>query len=105
LSSLARESHVSASAQNQALNALLFLYQAVLGQPIGYLAGVVRAKRPWWLPVVLTQEEVGAILGKLVVLPAALALRGKRTARGVAGIAGRGARRKRRPICNEAERA
>jgi len=62
LSSLARESHVSASTQNQALNALLFLYQAVLGQQIGYLEGVVRAKRPRRLPVVLTREEVGAIL-------------------------------------------
>jgi integrase len=79
LSSLARESHVSASAQNQALNALLFLYQAVLGQPIGYLAGVVRAKRPRRLPVVLTQEGVGAILRHLhddplgrVALPQAL---------------------------------
>jgi integrase len=65
LSSLARESHVSASAQHQALNALLFLYQVVLGQQIGYLAGVVRAKRPRRLPVVSTQEEVGAILRHL----------------------------------------
>jgi integron integrase len=65
LSSLARESHVSASTQNQALNALLFLYQAVLGQQIGYLEGVVRAKRPRRLPVVLTREEVGAILQHL----------------------------------------
>jgi hypothetical protein len=68
LSSLARESHVSASTQNQALNALLFLYQAVLGQQIGYLEGVVRAKRPRRLPVVLTREEVGAILQHLEAL-------------------------------------
>ena len=53
LSSLASDSHVSASTQNQALNALLFLYHEVLGKEIGYVAGVVRAKRPNRLPVVL----------------------------------------------------
>ena len=44
LSGLANDSHVSASTQNQALNALLFLYHQVLGKEIGYIAGVVRAK-------------------------------------------------------------
>ena len=46
LSSLASESHVSASTQNQALNAVLFLYRKVLRKEIGYVNGVVRAKRP-----------------------------------------------------------
>lgn len=62
LSALATESQVSASTQNQALNALLFLYRAVLEKPIGYVNGVVRAKRPSRLPVVLTRQEVRAIV-------------------------------------------
>ncbi len=65
LSSLATVSHVSASTQNQALAALLFLYRAVLGQNFGWLDDVVRAKRAPRLPVVLTREEVKAILGAL----------------------------------------
>ncbi len=46
LSSLATESRVSASTQNQALNALLFLYREVLHKEVGYVSDVVRAKRP-----------------------------------------------------------
>lgn len=65
LSSLASESHVSGSTQNQALNALLFLYREVLNKDIGYVNGVVRAKRPHRLPVVLTRQEVRSILGVL----------------------------------------
>ncbi|MEW6296546.1 MAG: integron integrase [Thermodesulfobacteriota bacterium] len=65
LSSLATEAHVSASTQNQALNALLFLYREVLEKPIGYLNGVIRAKRPGRLPVVLTRQEVRALFGHL----------------------------------------
>jgi integron integrase len=65
LSALASESHVSASTQNQALNALLFLYREVLNKDIGYVNGVVRAKRPNRLPVVLTRQEVRSILGVL----------------------------------------
>ncbi|TAJ98221.1 integron integrase [bacterium] len=65
LSALAQESHVSASTQNQALNAILFLYHEVLTKDIGYIKGVVRAKRPHRLPVVLTREEVKSILGLL----------------------------------------
>ncbi len=65
LSSLASDSHVSASTQNQALNALLFLYHEVLGKDIGYINGVVRAKRPHRLPVVLTRQEVRSIFGFL----------------------------------------
>ena len=50
LSSLASDAHVSASTQNQALNALLFLYREILKKDIGYVNGVVRAKRPNRLP-------------------------------------------------------
>jgi integrase len=62
LSSLATESHVSSSTQNQAFNALLFLYQQVLQRKIGLIQGVVRAKKPRRLPVVLTKEEVQRLL-------------------------------------------
>lgn len=65
LSALAQERHVSASTQNQALNALLFLYHEILGKEIGYIGGVVRAKRPIRLPVVLSRQEVKAILSSL----------------------------------------
>jgi integron integrase len=65
LSSLATDSHVSASTQNQALNALLFLYREILKKDIGYVNGVVRAKRPHRLPVVLTRQEIRSILGLL----------------------------------------
>ncbi len=59
---LAAERQVSASTQRQALAAALFLYQKVLGQEIGWIDGVVRAKQPKRLPVVLTTEETTAIL-------------------------------------------
>ena len=65
LSSLASALHVSASTQNQALNAILFLYRDVLQKEIGYVDGVIRAKRPHRLPVVLTRQEVKSILGAL----------------------------------------
>ena len=44
LSNLASELHVSASTQNQALNAILFLYRDVLRKEIGYVDGVIRTK-------------------------------------------------------------
>jgi integron integrase len=65
LSSLATEGKVSASTQNQALAALLFLYQEVLGRELSWLRGLVHAKRPAHLPVVLTQDEALALLGRL----------------------------------------
>jgi integron integrase len=65
LSSLANELHVAASTQNQALNAILFLYRDVLRKEIGYIDGVIRAKRPQRLPVVLTRQEVKSILAVL----------------------------------------
>jgi integron integrase len=65
LSSLALDDHVSASTQNQALNALLFLYRHVLQDPLPWLQDVVRAKRPIHLPVVLTPEEVRVIIDRM----------------------------------------
>jgi len=65
LSWLASERKVSASTQNQALNALNFLYAKVLDRPIGELHGVVRARRPKRLPVVLAREEVDRLLQQL----------------------------------------
>ena len=65
LSSLAVEGRVAASTQNQALCALLFLYRHVLGTELPWLDDLVRAKRPARLPVVLTREEVAAVLQHL----------------------------------------
>lgn len=65
LSDLAVRRDVSASTQNQALAALLFLYKQVLKQDLPWLGEVVRAKKPARLPVVLSMEEVHQILGLL----------------------------------------
>ncbi len=65
LSSLAIDRHVSASTQNQALSALVFLYAEVLELPVGWLEALVRAKRPARVPVVLTKEEVRQVLERV----------------------------------------
>ncbi|EAQ75559.1 integron integrase [Synechococcus sp. WH 5701] len=65
LSHLATEGQVSASTQNQALSALLFLYRTVLSGDVGNLEGVVRARQRKRLPVVLTVAEVKAVLSQL----------------------------------------
>lgn len=65
LTHLAVEEHVSASTQNQALSALLFLYRHVIGREVGDLGNVVRARKPVRLPVVMTREEVRAVLANL----------------------------------------
>jgi integron integrase len=65
LSFLAMDRNVAASTQNQALNALVFLYKAVLDKPLGELQGVVRAKKPRRLPVVLSRNEVIQVLRNL----------------------------------------
>jgi len=65
LTTLAVDRQVSASTQNQALAAVLFLYQQVLGCEPGWLDGIVRAKRGERLPVVLTCAEVQALLAAL----------------------------------------
>jgi integron integrase len=65
LSSLAETHRVSASTQNQALSALLFLYRHVLGVDLPWLEGLVRAKRPAHVPIVLSREEAAAVLSRL----------------------------------------
>ena len=65
LSHLAVADRVSASTQNQALAALLFLYRQVLEIELADVAHVVRARMPERLPVVLSREEVRALLGHL----------------------------------------
>src|SRR6185436_14017533 len=65
LTSLAVADGVSASTQNQALCALIFLYKDVLDEPLPWLHELVRAKRPRRLPVVLTQEEVRDVLAQM----------------------------------------
>ena len=62
---LAVHRRVSASTQNQALSALLFLYKEVLGITIGVVPPVVRARTPERLPVVLSRTEVATILKRL----------------------------------------
>jgi site-specific recombinase XerD len=65
LTYLATKRKVSASTQNQAFNAILFLYKNVLNKEIGLIDGVVRAKRPTHLPEVFTKDEVNAVLDRL----------------------------------------
>ncbi len=65
LAHLAEDRHVAASTQNQALAALLFLYDAVLSTPLGLVDAFPRAKRPKRLPVVLTRHEVEAVLAAM----------------------------------------
>jgi integron integrase len=65
LSSLATAGRVSASTQNQALSALTFLYRVVLGQDLGDLPTMVRARQPERLPVVLERQEVRLVLAQL----------------------------------------
>jgi integron integrase len=65
LSHLATDLAVSASTQNQALSALLFLYRHVPGRDVGDLTGVTRARQRQRLPTVLTPGEVKAVLERL----------------------------------------
>ncbi|MEW6208255.1 MAG: integron integrase [Acidobacteriota bacterium] len=65
LTHLAVNRNVAASTQNQALSAILFLYKHVLKQPLPWLDEIERAKKPERLPVVLTREEVRALLDQL----------------------------------------
>jgi integron integrase len=62
LNHLAVKERVSSSTQNQALAAVVFLYREVLERDVAWLDGLVRAKRPRSLPVVLTRAEVGRLL-------------------------------------------
>jgi integron integrase len=65
LTHLAVEGKVAAATQNQALNALVFLYREIIGRDIGMLQDVVRAKRPTRVPTVLSVDEVTAVLNRL----------------------------------------
>ena len=65
LSSLAIKARVAASTQNQALNALLFLYKEVLQRELGFVGNALRVKRPPKVPVVLSPTEVRAVLSHL----------------------------------------
>ena len=65
LSSLVVKHGASASSQNQAFNALLFFFRHVLRRDFGEIDGVVRAKRHRYIPVVLSRQEVEAILAQL----------------------------------------
>jgi integron integrase len=65
LTHLAVKNRVSASTQNQAPSALLFLYRFVIGREVGSLDGVIRARKPKRLPVVTTRDEVRAALDRL----------------------------------------
>ncbi len=65
LSWLATERDVAAATQGQALSALLFLYQQVLGVKLPWLGELVRAQRPVRLPTVLSEAQVRRVLGAL----------------------------------------
>jgi integron integrase len=75
LTNLAVQRRVSASTQNQALAAILFLYRQVMGREVGDIGTVIRAKRQRRLPVVLTRDEVRAVFAEIdpeMWLPASL---------------------------------
>lgn len=65
LTHLAVRENVAASTQNQALCALLFFYDKVVGHPLDRVEGVVRARRPQTRPTVLSRHEVDALLAQL----------------------------------------
>jgi integron integrase len=73
LTHLATDGKVAASTQNQALAALLFLYRDVLQAELPLIDGVVRAKKPRRLPVVLTRSEVRRFLEQLEGTPGVVA--------------------------------
>ena len=65
LSHLAVNRRVAAATQNQALNALIFLFRNVLGHNIGDISDTIRAKRKQNLPIVLSQQEVTVLISHL----------------------------------------
>jgi len=69
LTHLAVDQNVAASTQNQALNAILFLYREVLKQDLEGRINATRAKRPKRLPTVLTREEVSRVLNGMSGTP------------------------------------
>ncbi len=75
LSHLATDMDVSASTQRQALAAIVFLYQQVLGMKLPWMENITRAKQPQRLPCVLTQAEVARLMAVLPDSAAGLVLR------------------------------
>jgi len=65
LTHLAVDRKVAASTQNQAFNALLFLFRHVIKSEFGELKDIPRAKRKPYIPVVLSREEIDAVISKL----------------------------------------
>jgi len=65
LSDLAVRKNVAAATQNQALNALVFLYKVVLDKPLREIPGIVRSRKPQRLPVVLSQDEIRKVFSHL----------------------------------------
>lgn len=69
LTHLAVEQNVAASTQNQAFGALLVFYERVLEQPLDRIDGVVRARKPARVPVVMSRSEVRAVISRLQGVP------------------------------------
>jgi integron integrase len=65
LTHLAIKERVSASTQTQALSAIIFLYRHVFHREIGELKGLIRARKPRHLPVVMTKDEVRSVIAEL----------------------------------------
>ncbi len=78
LEHIAVRRRVSVSTQNQALNALVFLYGQVLNSPLGEFGNFVRAKRPKRLPTVLSRQEVGRLLAGMEGVRYLMAARSRR---------------------------
>jgi integrase len=74
LTHLAADREVAVSTRNQAFNALIFLYEQVLGRPAGDLSGIPRASRLRMVPVVLSDREIRALLGAMEGTPRTMAL-------------------------------
>jgi site-specific recombinase XerD len=69
LTRLAVDGKVTASTQNQALSAILFLYRVVLEDPLPWIGEVIRARRPVHIPVVLSSGEVQLVIDELQGAP------------------------------------
>jgi site-specific recombinase XerD len=69
LTDLAVRGKVAASTQNQAMNALVFLYRKVLEKPLDEVIDAVRAERKVNVPVVLTREEVSGVISVMEGVP------------------------------------
>ncbi|WP_457575505.1 integron integrase [Desulfomarina sp.] len=69
LSHLAIEKNVAPSTQNQAMNALVFLYKRVLKHPIPGGINAIRSTKKSHIPVVLSREEVAAVIGRMTGTP------------------------------------